>query len=570
MLEAGMVSRRTGGWLMMPRVAVAGRVVAWVGLAGALVVAPGCFVARSGEGERRVDVAPLADSVWETLPGAGGGAWSSAADDADAGDLAALHERTLEAFADEGWQHKGDRLRERRLVYGGLAAGGLLRVVDDRSLGGQAIDEQLVLGWIEEFVTGFKPNATFLSERELARQRERRRIVAQVEREEAAAAALRTQASGPPASEAAPGAGHGSVDAEGDGEASASGGEGVSSEDGLLLSAGVDVGVPLEAAPDSKGVMVHLPALMGTKYEARAVQRLRDLGWTVLHVRGPTGVRPPNDLARHEADSRRSARTRLRLREQGEVQFEEYSFAWDPHSGDLDLLPGGAEYAEIAEAVRGEIPMPPTGLEAQPGESPIVVAQRIAAAADTGLAEAALAAEAGLAALLELHPHLRGRPVVVIGFSAGAIGAPAVAVRLAERVDAVVLIGGGADGLTVSQTSSVTRGGAKLAPADGPELSPEFIEEVRAAYRELSQLDPYNAAPRLGRVPVLQVMARGDGMVQTEHQWTLWDRLGRPDRITWHGPLGHQGLFYLLAGQMGRIDRWVMRQVGEGRAPARQ
>src|SRR5690606_2681864 len=132
-----------------------------------------------------------------------------------------------------------------------------------------------------------------------------------------------------------------------------------------------------------------------------------------------------------------------------------------------------------------------------------------------------------------------------------------------DRVDAVVLIGGGADGLTVSQTSSITHGGVTLGLPDGPEPAPEFVEQVRAAYRELSQLDPYNAAPRLGGVPVLQGMARGDEMVPTEHQWTLWERLGRPDRITWQGPLGHKGLFYFLAGQMGRIDTWIVRQVGE-------
>lgn len=558
--------------------------------------AAGCFVARSGE-RVPVEVPPLPESVWATSAECGyapGGSTEArlAADPelaADEVDLAALHAQTLEAFNDDGWQHREDEMRRRRLVYSSLSAGGLLRVVDDQSKGRQIVADLLGLNWLDEFVVGFRPNATFLSERELVRRRQRQRIEAQVEKEEEAAAAVRLAQAGsahePPSTSAS---GDEQTDhqgpAGGDDEASMDGDEppddeadddreatGVEDSDGesaheprpdLLLSAGVDVRVPLKTEPDSKGVMVRLPALMGTKYERRAVQRLRELGWTILHVRGPISVRSPNDMVQHEADSRRSARVRLRLKEAGKgVEFGKHSLLWDPNSGDVDVRPDGPEYDQIAAEVYAEIPMPPTGLEAQPGESPHTVAQRIAAAADRGLAETALAADAALTALLELHPHLQGRPVVVIGFSAGAIAAPAVAVRLGERVDAVVLIGGGADGLTVSQTSSVTHGGVRLAPPDGPEPAPDFVEAVRAAYRELSQLDPYNAAPRLGDVPVLQVMARGDLMVPTEHQWTLWERLGRPDRLTWHGPLGHKGLFYFLRGQMGRIDRWVMREI---------
>lgn len=561
--------------------------------------AAGCFVARSGE-RVPVEVPPLPESVWATSAECGyapGGSTEArlAADPelaADEVDLAALHAQTLEAFNDDGWQHREDEMRRRRLVYSSLSAGGLLRVVDDRSLGRRAINDLLGLDWLDDFVVGFRPNATFLSERELARRRERQRIAAMVQAEEeqaaAAAAARLAQLEGAPPAESpegghepaagesavlrdgAPGgaASTGSPRAEGSDDESAGA---ASSDDAdeapeydLLLNTGVDVRIPLETAPDSKGVMLRLPALVGTKYERRAVERLQELGWTILHVRGPIGVRQPNEMARHEADSRRSARTRLRYKKQTTLaDLEEFSFSWDPLSGDLELLPGGAEYDEIAAQVHSEIPMPPTGLEAQPGESPRVVAQRIAAAADAQLAETALAADAALDAVMELHPQLRGRPVVVIGFSAGAISAPAVAVRLGDRVDAVVLIGGGADALTVSQTSSVTHGGVKLSLPDEPEPAPEFVEQVREAYRELAQLDPYNTAPRLGDVPVLQVMARGDDMVPTEHQWTLWERLGRPDRLTWHGPLGHKGLFFFLPGQMGRIDRWVMREIEE-------
>lgn len=433
-----------------------------------------------------------------------------------------------------------------RLAQNRLGPAGLLRIVE-ATLADEGANRGQERFGLMEFLVGFEPNGTFISSYTLDRHRFRA---------EAAARAARREASPKQDVWAL------------DRRALAAEYPRLAMSD-LCLDEGAEIGFPLRVAPDTRGVIIHLPALYGQEYERRAVAAFEDRGWTILHVRGPTWAIPPNDAAIYEAEEARGV---LILELVGERMRADAAAAGTGPDGKrlpIPPFPDDEKLTAIRKRAEAEIPLPPTGFEALPGETPEEVAGRIARAVDDALAEGAYAAEAALDALLEEHPALRERPVVVIGFSAGALAAPTVAARLAERIDALVLIGGGADTLSVALESSVSDGGLCLwRPGEDP-LDAQNVAAVIEAYREQSRLDPYNTAPLLAEIPTLQVMARGDEMVPTEAQRALWERLGRPERLLYRGPMGHAGMFYFLPRQTGRIDRWLNRVTGWATAPRR-
>ncbi len=185
-------------------------------------------------------------------------------------------------------------------------------------------------------------------------------------------------------------------------------------------------------------------------------------------------------------------------------------------------------------------------------------ARKLATAFDDLLAESAYATEAGLAWLASERPDLPQEPLAIVGCSAGGLIAPAVVARMPERFDACVLVGAGANLLKVSQMSDLTDGGVKLDWKDGiPNLA--FRDRLFKRYLELSKLDPYHTARFLRHKPVLFVHAEFDSTVPASCCLELYDRLGRPDRLT--SFLGHRLLFLTLPAQTIRIADWLDKAV---------
>lgn len=177
----------------------------------------------------------------------------------------------------------------------------------------------------------------------------------------------------------------------------------------------------------------------------------------------------------------------------------------------------------------------------------------LAATLDEYAGSSALAVES-LVGYLD-HRAGRRRPVVVAGFSLGALAAPTVAARLGSRVEAAMLVGGGANVAQIlmggALTGDVTRFVRRIV---GPEAAPG-LAALPAAYLEASRLDPYHAAPALAGTPVLMLHGAFDAIVPAANGDLLYERLGRPDR--WIYPLGHLGLFWVLPTQADAIASWV-------------
>lgn len=180
-------------------------------------------------------------------------------------------------------------------------------------------------------------------------------------------------------------------------------------------------------------------------------------------------------------------------------------------------------------------------------------AQRLAAIVDDILAEPAYAAEAALKYLESQRSEVPQSPLMMLGCSAGALMMPTVAARLGDRVDGVVLVGGGANLLKISQESDLTDGGLRIQWPDESDR-PAWRKQLLSEYLEHSRLDPYHTAPVLRGKPVLAVLADMDSTVPASCGRLLWERLGKPERYT--HPLGHAFLFLTLSGQATRIADW--------------
>lgn len=181
-------------------------------------------------------------------------------------------------------------------------------------------------------------------------------------------------------------------------------------------------------------------------------------------------------------------------------------------------------------------------------------ARALAREIDDLLAESAYAAEGAIDYLAKHRPEIPLRPMVMVGCSAGALATPAVVARMPERFDAVVLVGGGANLLEISQRSDLTSAGISLAwPGNQPRG--DWRNALFAEYLKFSRLDPYATAPLIRGKPVLMVHANLDSTVPADNGWLLWERLGRPDRYV--HVVGHRTLFLTLYTQSRRIADWI-------------
>lgn len=193
---------------------------------------------------------------------------------------------------------------------------------------------------------------------------------------------------------------------------------------------------------------------------------------------------------------------------------------------------------------------------------PSRIAWYIARAADERLAIAAYAIEGAREYLAQERPDIPQSPMIGVGMSAGALALPAVASLTANDYDAIVLVGGGADLLTISQTSTLSAGGVRLRLPGGQPLDADTMRYMREVYLRQSTLDPYHTARALTQIPTLVLHATKDSIVPSSNGEELWRMLGRPDRVTY--PTGHELLFFLIGSQVEFINSWIESTLANG------
>lgn len=329
--------------------------------------------------------------------------------------------------------------------------------------------------------------------------------------------------------------------------------------DTSLLQFGMPIEFPPAFESPPKGVIIHLHSIAPNPFEPRVVESFRRRGWAVVTLNTSTGIKPPfspeQEARYRELDE---ARTRIvvghieRVTEQ--VRGWEHgpdrpmTFKRSPQDA-RELTRLGREIDKLTKQVRYHI---------ERDADVETVGRVIASETDQALASNAYAVEAVLEYLNaerpDLAPKAHNIPVVIVGMSAGALAAPAAAVRVRDQIAAVVLVGGGADLFRISQESTLTDGGIEI--FRGKRRVPRSVrEQIDAAYLTATRLDPYHTAPLLAGLPVLQVHAYWDGWVPEETGEMLYARLGRPDRIGFLG--GHSTLFLFLPGRSGQIMDWI-------------
>jgi pimeloyl-ACP methyl ester carboxylesterase len=186
--------------------------------------------------------------------------------------------------------------------------------------------------------------------------------------------------------------------------------------------------------------------------------------------------------------------------------------------------------------------------------------------ANERLSEEAYGCEAMIRMLREERPELADKPVVVAGFSAGAIGAPTVAARLGEQVRGVVLVGGGVNIARIAQTSTLSDFGLGVT-YQGQKLTGEHLDRLSDAYLRAATLDSYHTATSLRRTPALMLQAADDDIVPVEAGHTLYEQMGRPERWVFGG--GHELLFLELGFFDTKIADWIDGHVRDLPSPTR-
>ena len=328
----------------------------------------------------------------------------------------------------------------------------------------------------------------------------------------------------------------------------------------VAIDAGIPFHIPEELPKDCRGIVLHLWALGGNDYEHAVVRETASRGWLVVDIKPLNTAVPdltPEALARVMVLEQESSAL------SGQVPPTTSGEPWSKYQRRLAESPAHQRRVEIQTEI-GNLRNPRIPLCEKADVAP--AAAQLAERIDTSFAQNAAAVRAILETARRMHPKLRGMPVVVMGFSAGALSTPTVAARLLPDVDAVVIIGGAANALGVAMRSVISRGGIRLSCA-GKAPKEELVKELEREYLEHGHLDAYHTAPLLAECPVLVVDAGMDTWVPSDLGEILFQRLGKPDRL--HMAMGgHQFLFYFLPRRAGWIADWVVSAVGGGRAQA--
>lgn len=325
--------------------------------------------------------------------------------------------------------------------------------------------------------------------------------------------------------------------------------------DRWLLDAGYSLGY---AFPDGEpaGLVIHLTSMIENKYEHAVVRRLKRRGWAVAHVETHLGVRGP--LAERAMDRRHEREALLESR----MPLHPEEFSRRTLAGEEVPLAGMSDYVtrrfELGQQLKKELPDLGTGFELGPDTDPDTVGDAIAEAVDRRLSEHADAAAALVASLEAMRPELAGRPLLVTGFSAGALAAPAVAARLREaypdRPIGIVLVGGGGSLLDIALGSELTDGGIRLT-GPGAVATPGRIAAVVRRYESRSRLDPISLATALRGIPVFHAYADKDTAVPTRAAERFNAAHGAVDRLVHRG--NHDTLLFFANSQAGRIRSWI-------------
>lgn len=329
-------------------------------------------------------------------------------------------------------------------------------------------------------------------------------------------------------------------------------------EDEIGLRDGIPFRIPDELPPKCRGIVLHLWALAGNDYERAVAEEMKSRGWLVVDVK---------PLSSAVADLSDESLARIMVLEQEQDSLSEQlpqALTGEPYSQYVQRHKESPIHERL-RAIRSEItelrnPAWRLCEEGDVGPTAAAIAQRI----DKGMAKNAAAAKAVLETTRRVYPDLRNTPVVVMGFSAGAISTPTVAARLLPDVDAVVIVGGAANTLGVATRSVVSKGGIRIA-CDGKPSDERLLRALESEYVKDSQLDGYHTAPLLADRPVLVVDAGMDTWVPADLGDVLFERLGRPDRL--HMSMGgYQLLFYFLPKRAAWIADWVGKVVDRRRS----
>lgn len=278
-----------------------------------------------------------------------------------------------------------------------------------------------------------------------------------------------------------------------------------------------------------RGLIVHLGGTGSARFEKPLVNELARSGWNVLSVPFVGLIGGNNTL--------------FALTQSGRFPDELAELAESPTTaGYRDPIAGSSQISLT------------TVLELH--DTPEQLGARFAAITDDRLAEPAYFVEALLDYIAKSRPELLQGPLVLLGCSAGAIVAPAVAARLPGRFDAAVLVGGGCNLLDVGLRSALELARPQIVWDSTKDIDDQKARAV-AAYIEHSKLDPLRAASSLRSTPTLMLHARFDRIVPADSGIKLWEALGKPERHTFLG--GHEGLFVLLSDHDDAIDDWLNR-----------
>jgi hypothetical protein len=329
----------------------------------------------------------------------------------------------------------------------------------------------------------------------------------------------------------------------------------------LRLDEGLPLRIPAPASTPPKGLVIHLQSLGGNEFEPKVLQEFRNRNWAIIDIKTQTNITSPVPDAWYE--------------EINKLIIEEREIAKEVFAIDTDAIsaPGGVEsfsnraaahpkYKRWAEVQARLSKLRKGGFDVSREEGLPELATSIASELDQALAGAAYAVEAVLDYVDTQRPDLQNIPVVMLGFSAGALATPTAAARIDAlspgRISAIVLVGGGCNLFRISQESSFTDGGLKLRV--GEERAPKAtIDKVSELYLKASKLDPYHTAPIVAHIPTLQVHASTDTWVPCACGEILYERLNYPERLVMSGD--HDYLFYFLPKRAKWIADWTERAI---------
>ena len=309
------------------------------------------------------------------------------------------------------------------------------------------------------------------------------------------------------------------------------------------LMDGVAVRVPDVNEVGSRGVLFHFHSLHGNPGERAVLKRLKERGWTIVHFQTDSRLATP-------------------IAPDDQPQIDLFYAEMDRLHSDIGKSNNVvALYDQWKNLGTRAAELSSGAFVANRREDAELIGERIANLTDDVIASNAYAAEAVYLYLSKHRPELLRGPFVLSGFSAGSLVVPAIAARLScmdqpPQIDAVVLVGSGADLFALGRDSSLTDGGMTIR-FDKKKPDRAFLNQVHDAYLTHITLDPFVAASRMRELDVLQVHAWRDVWVPAKCGELLYQQLGQPDRLTVY--TGHVGLFFRLGLYDDFIADWIDR-----------